>query len=511
VIGRDVSAPAAGAARPGPGGAGAGTAGGVNLLGGSPSSFNGTTGSWIGLGGNVTWVRSPATTAAGALEASAASAQAMWMWSGSSQSGGLVRAAPGTVYRATASVQSTGVPVLVQPVVGFFDAAGSYLASVWGQGSPVGAGSWTPLAPALGIAPAGTSFVALGLLVYSNTPGPAVFMERPALTATAAPGATRVVGPLRVAGNRVVQSNGAPVVLRGTELYGLDSSASPSTVSATAVAAAWSWGANMMRVALGEQLWLGSSCHYDPGYASAVDRAVQSITQMGMVALLELQDSSLGSGCPPGGPHDMADDPGSTQFWSQVAARYGSNPLVAFDVYNEPHDISDAVWLNGGQATEGLGTTYQAAGMQQLVTAVRATGAQNLIVVSGNNWGNTVPATLVAGTNVVYSVHAYTCPGAAPPACTDPTPTDPSRLLGQWVGVGASFPVMVGEFGWPSTADGTYVRNVIAFATAHGWGWNAFAWVANPPWGLLASTPATGPYEPSPSGMPVLAALTGAG
>ena len=69
---------------------------------------------------------------------------------------------------------------------------------------------------------------------------------------------------------------------------------------------------------------------------------------------------------------------------------------------------------------------------------------------------------------------------------------------------------MVSEFGWPSTADGTYMGNVIAYAAARGWSWNAFAWDDTAPFGLVSTDPSSATAEPSPSGMPVLAALASA-
>jgi hypothetical protein len=70
-------------------------------------------------------------------------------------------------------------------------------------------------------------------------------------------------------------------------------------------------------------------------------------------------------------------------------------------------------------------------------------------------------------------------------------------------------PVLVSEFGWPSDADATYNATVVSAVQAHGWGWLAFAWTTTAPWGLLASSPSTGPAQPTPSGMPVLAAMGG--
>ena len=73
----------------------------------------------------------------------------------------------------------------------------------------------------------------------------------------------------------------------------------------------------------------------------------------------------------------MADEAQSPTFWSQVAAHYGNpkspeyNPLVAFDLYNEPEGISQSIWLNGGETTDTYtGVSYDAAGMQQLYNSV---------------------------------------------------------------------------------------------------------------------------------------------
>ncbi len=146
----------------------------------------------------------------------------------------------------------------------------------------------------------------------------------------------------------------------------------------------------------------------------------------------------------------MADEAQAPTFWSEVAQRYGNptspeySPLVAFDLYNEPHNVSDAVWLNGGKTTDSVGgQTYQAAGMQQLYNSVRAAGSENLVFISGLNWASTPPSTLVKGSNIVYAVHYYTCPNDALSACTNSEPYDAAQDLSQWVGLSATEPVAV--------------------------------------------------------------------
>jgi hypothetical protein len=216
--------------------------------------------------------------------------------------------------------------------------------------------------------------------------------------------------------------------------------------------------------------------------------------------LLEL-NFNVTSTCGTSGPQPMADAQFSETFWQQVAARYKNNPWVAFDLYNEPHDISDGTWLNGGQVSTGL-LTFQAEGMQQMYGVIRNTGATNLIFVSGKDWANDPASTLVAGTNIVNAVHYYTCPEYPPPKCTAANPYDPSPGLSRWLTVGLSQPVMVTEFGWPNGQDGTYNANMIADAEVDGWGWIAFAFDGTNS-GLFNLITDTSTYGPAPAGVPV--------
>jgi endoglucanase len=409
-------------------------------------------------------------------------------------------ASAGLVYRGAAQVDSSGGSTAVTPVLTFLDGSGDVL--TWAEGQPTNAspGVTTALTPVLGVAPASTAGVELTLL--SSTPAVSLSAQ-PAITDAASPSAP-VAGPLHTAGNQVVDATGAPVTFRGVNYTGLTDTSTPGGFGEAQFAKMHQWGFNLVRINLAEQLYDAGSCQYDPSYAPAVDQAVQWVTGLGMVALLDLHMSAPVT-CGSAGEQEMADTTGSIPFWHALATRYQGNPLVAFDLFNEPHDISDAVWLDGGIAYDFV--PYGAAGMQQLYDTVRGTGAQNLVVVSGNNWGGSVPATLVQGSNVLYSVHDYTCPQNPPPQCTTADPTDPSVILDRWLAVGAQFPVMVGEFGWPSAGDGTYNANVIAFAQAQHWSWSAFSWSGpGAAFSLLATDPGTGPAEPDPSGMPVLAA-----
>jgi hypothetical protein len=484
----------------------------TNLLSTSDATFDSSIGTWVNFSNaNLQWGPGLGEGGSGALAATA-SGSPMAALSGLPSNGGVVAATPGSIYSGSLAAQ---VPLLlggqqVETVLVFFDGSGNVINGVFGPMSSVGSTGWAQLAPVVALSPAGTAGVVLGFIDYGATTGTIVDFDN-AWVEKAAAASPSVVGPLRTSANQILDANGTPITLRGVVLNGLEQDASSSEVTQQAVIEAKAWGANFVRLPLGEQFWMSSNCDYSPSYQATVSQVVNWITSLGMVALLDLHYNTV-QGCESGGAHNMADAAQAPTFWSQVASQYASNPLVAFDLYNEPHDISDATWLNGGLTTDIFPPfeTYQAAGMQQLYDAVRSTGAKNLVFVTGNNWGSTVPANLVNGTNIVYAAHAYTCPNSAPPLCANLDPQDPSQILDNWVNVSSSVPVMVTEFGWPSQYDGTYNANVIAFAESHGWGWTAFAFEDTQNstiWDLTSGWFNNQTAEPSPSGMPVLCGL----
>src|SRR5205823_6201731 len=85
---------------------------------------------------------------------------------------------------------------------------------------------------------------------------------------------------------------------------------------------------------------------------------------------------------------------GAIRFWNSVAHAFKGNNSVIFDLFNEPYperapggSESEGwnCWLNGGTCT---GISYQVAGMQALVNAVRSAGASNVIMLGGLEYSN---------------------------------------------------------------------------------------------------------------------------
>jgi aryl-phospho-beta-D-glucosidase BglC (GH1 family) len=321
-------------------------------------------------------------------------------------------------------------------------------------------------------------------------------------------GHARVVGPLTTRGNQILDGHGHPIILRGLQRFGLEGGTKNPLPTQAEIQQLSQWGANEVRISLGEQKWVRTSCasDYESNYPQVVDHVVQWVTSRGMVALLNLHFAALGK-CSQPGLTPMADSPDAITFWQQVASRYKDNPLVAFDLFNEPQ-VPSPVWLSGGSFSFN-GQDVAAVGMAELYQTVRGTGARNLIVVSGLSYASAPPTQFVEGTNVAYGEHVYTCPNAPPPQCTYANPYDPSRLMNRWDSVEKTYPVIVSEFGWPNGDSGTYNANVVAEAEQKHLSWSGFAWDGGTGglFTLVQAHPASDgtTIEPNASGMALVA------
>jgi hypothetical protein len=464
--------------------------------------------SWTAQGGIVSVVAAPAHSGSSALQVTATSDAASLLAVSASGSSTYTTATPGARYgvQLWARAQSTARGIAATVV--FLDSTGHTITSATGQSAADTASAWTQVPGSMGVAPAKAAFVAAGVTISNVVKNESHVIDDVQLTSLAS-AAADVHGPLTTRGNSIIDANGNPIILRGFNRIGLEGSG--DAPGSDELAHAHQWGANIIRLPVSDAFWLSSSCKYDSSYASKVDGAIQAATSNGMVAMIDLHTNMITT-CGSVARQAMADYPGAVTFWQQVAARYKNNPLVAFDLYNEPHNISDDIWRYGGTVTWN-GTTYKAAGMQQMYDAVRGAGAKNLVMISGNVWANWWPKTApVSGNNIVYSLHAYTCPSVAPPSCKSDSPYTVPSFVNKWLTPGQSYPVIVGEFGFPVADDGRYNAAMIAFAEAQGWSWTLFTWGASTwgPFDLLADAGPGASYEPKPSGMAALAAFPAA-
>jgi hypothetical protein len=473
----------------------------VQRLTGPASHFDTSAGGWTGQNATVSTVTTPTHRGKGALELTDPNplGGATAAWSPKE------KAVSGDRYVATAYIRAVTAVRGAQAELRFIGANGAVTDTETGQLLTDSLTGWVQLPDVAAISPVGTTGVQLGISFPVVGTG-AMHLIDDATIAQTPGGSTNVVGPLVAKGTQIFQGNGEPLILRGLQRFGLEGGTKNPLPTDAEIGQLKLWGANEVRISLGEQKWLATSCHFQRNYPEVVDQVVHWVTSRGMVALLNLHFSAIGP-CGTPGLTPMADSPGAVTFWQEVATRYQKNPLVAFDLFNEPY-VGQSTWLDGG-TFQFNGATVQAAGMQTLYDTVRGTGATNLVVISGLDYADHPPTELVQGANIAYAAHAYQCESDPPPKCTTPNPYDAAVPLSHWVTFAKTHPVIVTEFGWPDGNSGTYNANVIAYAEAHGWGWSGFAWDGGTDglFDLVQAHPASDgtTIEPNASGMPLLA------
>jgi hypothetical protein len=419
---------------------------------------------------------------------------------------------PHSVYRASFAARAGGDPAPVTASLTWYDHAGRHLVADDVRSATVtdDAEAWTTIEVA-GLTPATAATVRLVATFAPALSGATHFLAAPSMTVRPQ-GSDDLVGPLSTQGTQVLDAHGRPVVLRGINRAGQWDVAQPGGLDARDLERIKAWGANSVRLTLGEAVWLPGCTSYDPGYRTAVATAVRQINDLGMLAVLDLHYSA--PTCGTAGPNPMPDTR-SALFWQQVARAYRDRPLVAFDLYNEPYGVSPAVWRDGGLALTDRGVPYRAVGMRTLFRVIRAAGATNLVLTGGLGKAADVPGSAwFTGSNLVWSVHTYVC--SLPWLCTT---TETRRQLDALAPVARRMPVVVTEFGHPASQRrdaSTFNAWTVDYAEQHHWGWMVWAWDVHGTcrplqyFNLLTVTSCgtgTGTYEPSPQAVPVLIGL----
>jgi hypothetical protein len=266
-----------------------------------------------------------------------------------------------------------------------------------------------------------------------------------------------------VQGATILDGAGKTHFFHGVDRPSLEWSPMGEHLSPTDYQAMASWKANVVRIALSQDFWLSDSPSYSSVYAALVDQQVQWAEAAGLDVILDLHWSDRGDyGQMPA--QQRMSDAHSTAFWQEVATRYKGDPRVLFELYNEPHDVSWDVWLRGGPSGDG----FTVVGMQSLYDTVRATGAENLVVIGGLQFAYDLSGVAnhrVQGHGIVWATHPYNQQGK-----------QPSNWDAAFGTLAATDPVMATEFGDVTSCGTDYVSSFIAYADAHHLSWSGWAW-----------------------------------
>jgi hypothetical protein len=237
------------------------------------------------------------------------------------------------------------------------------------------------------------------------------------------------------------------------------------------ITAITSWGLNAVRIPLNEDCWLAIN-GVNPAYAglnyqSAIRAFVNRLQAHGLDVILDLHWGAAGSQLALG-QEQAPDADHAPAFWSSVASQYKGVSGVAFDLFNEPHDISWSCWLNGCTTPAG----WKATGMQQLLHAVRGAGATQPVIVEGLAWGGDLSGWLANRPSdptgqLAAGWHIYNFSGCNTTACWDTTVAPVAQQV----------PVVATEVGENDCAGG-FLNTLLPWADSHHVGYLAWAWNA---------------------------------
>ncbi|MDB6170865.1 MAG: celA [Chthoniobacteraceae bacterium] len=256
-----------------------------------------------------------------------------------------------------------------------------------------------------------------------------------------APSPDQLPQPLQVAGNRLQTPAGKTVRLQGLAVASMEWAAGGEHILKSIETGLTDWKANCIRLCLRDDFWAGKGPYQNDGgmgYRQLVEDAINACASHGAYIVLDLHDYRA--------PREK-----HAAFWQDVATRYKNHPAVIFELLNEPHDIPWEVWRNGGPVTDKKKNTdalaenqqtlvsYQSIGMQKLVEVIRSTGAKNLIIAGGLDWGYDLSGILngfalddLGGNGIMYSSHVYPWKSDWP---------------GKFLAVAGKYPVFIGEVG----------------------------------------------------------------
>jgi endoglucanase len=288
---------------------------------------------------------------------------------------------------------------------------------------------------------------------------------------------------LHAVGSKILDANGKTVVLHGVNRSGSEFACVDGygffdgPTDAASLQAMKAWNINAVRIPINEDCWLGingvSAAYSGTNYQQAIEAYVNLIVANGMYAIVDLHWNAPGTTLATG-QEAMADADHSPTFWTSAAGVFKSNGSVVLELYNEPwpdnnNDTTAAwtCWRDGGACPS---ISYEVAGMQTLVTAVRATGATNLLLLGGVQYSNALDQWAAykptdSLNNLAAAWHVYNGN-----LCSDTTCFNKIAAP-----LAESFPIVATEIG-DDGCDGSFVTTIASWLDAHGQSYSAWTW-----------------------------------
>ncbi len=256
-------------------------------------------------------------------------------------------------------------------------------------------------------------FVLVQILQKAGVGGFGTSTPTTTITAIVPTTTTVATGMPRVQGAQIVDAKGHTFVLRGAQIESpfnvinrWQSSERPTTtLNSATFNAMHDWHMNALRLPLSNWIY----AKYTSDYMSQLDQVIQQANAAGLYVVLDLHDDNKAGS--PYGTNATFPKVEDLDFWKAIATHYKDNPMVMFDVYNEPKTPpSWNAWLHGVSGTKEIG-------FQNLIDGIRSVGAKQIIVVEpGSAGGGTNTAegggwssfnVTINDPDIIYSLHVY--------------------------------------------------------------------------------------------------------
>lgn len=252
-------------------------------------------------------------------------------------------------------------------------------------------------------------------------------------------------GKLQVVGTQLQDEAGAPVQLKGVSSTNWETIPYGESKPALAYMRD-NWKLSVIRAAMGVDSGTVSYLSNPTGAQSKVDEIVRHAIELGVYVLVDWHTEEA-----------ISQQAKAVAFFTAMAKEYAAFPNVIWEPYNEPNGPK------GARYTWAQIKPYHEA----VVAAIRAEDPDNLIVLGTPTWSQDVDQAAldpVAGTNLLYTLHFYSC-----------THAKQFRDKGD-VAIAAGLALFVTEFG-ATYSDGGLAQNSHTYVCedeANLW----FAWMA---------------------------------
>ena len=192
-------------------------------------------------------------------------------------------------------------------------------------------------------------------------------------------------GQLKVVGTKIQDQSGNPVQLKGISSYWLNWEGQPDAEGKAGMQSMLTWKVAILRAAMGTDV-SGGYIGNQAAMQAKIDTIMSNALSLGMYVIVDWHSGDA-----------QNTQSQAVTFFTNLATKYGACPNILYEDYNEPVNVT---W---SQIKPYL---------TAIVAAIRAKDPDNLIIMGTPTYSQDVDlaaADPVAGTNLLYTLHWYSC------------------------------------------------------------------------------------------------------